>query len=212
MRHIRPGGDSSPITTARMCAEVYDAIKNEDWSVVGTTIRLSWMHRLWDFTKPHQWNGSFWWRRRRLQPAGFAWRRARQQKRRTPSLWRSAVTATSCSIRARCGRGASQRFRCCTSCKNNRAYHQEYMYLVAMAARHGRGVDKMDIGTTIKDPNVDYAHRRARAWACMAKVRSPIRKTWRQRCSVPFKSSSPARPRWSTSSPIRAEEQGNDQE
>jgi acetolactate synthase-1/2/3 large subunit len=31
------------------------------------------------------------------------------------------------------------------------------MYLVAMAARHGRGVDKMDIGTTLKDPNIDYA-------------------------------------------------------
>ena len=26
-----------------------------------------------------------------------------------------------------------------------------------MAARLGRGVDKMDIGTTIKDPNIDYA-------------------------------------------------------
>jgi thiamine pyrophosphate-dependent acetolactate synthase large subunit-like protein len=40
---------------------------------------------------------------------------------------------------------------------NNRAYHQEYMYLQAMAARRGRGVEKADIGTTIKDPNVDYA-------------------------------------------------------
>ena len=40
---------------------------------------------------------------------------------------------------------------------NNRAYHQEYMYLVAMAARHGRDVSKMDIGTTLKDPNIDYA-------------------------------------------------------
>jgi len=40
---------------------------------------------------------------------------------------------------------------------NNRAYHQEYMYLIAMAARHSRGVDRMDIGTTIKDPNIDYA-------------------------------------------------------
>jgi len=41
--------------------------------------------------------------------------------------------------------------------QNNRAYHQEYMYLQAMAARHGRGIEKADIGTTIKDPNVDYA-------------------------------------------------------
>ena len=40
---------------------------------------------------------------------------------------------------------------------NNRAYHQEYMYLQAMAARHGRGITNTDIGTTIKDPNVDYA-------------------------------------------------------
>jgi acetolactate synthase-1/2/3 large subunit len=31
------------------------------------------------------------------------------------------------------------------------------MYLVAMAARHGRGVERMDIGTTLKDPNIDYA-------------------------------------------------------
>jgi acetolactate synthase-1/2/3 large subunit len=40
---------------------------------------------------------------------------------------------------------------------NNRAYHQEYMYLTAMAARHSRGVERMDIGTTLKDPNIDYA-------------------------------------------------------
>jgi thiamine pyrophosphate-dependent acetolactate synthase large subunit-like protein len=40
---------------------------------------------------------------------------------------------------------------------NNRAYHQEYMYLQAMAARHGRGIENAHIGTTITDPNVDYA-------------------------------------------------------
>jgi acetolactate synthase I/II/III large subunit len=26
-----------------------------------------------------------------------------------------------------------------------------------MAARHGRNIEKMDIGTTLKDPNIDYA-------------------------------------------------------
>jgi acetolactate synthase-1/2/3 large subunit len=31
------------------------------------------------------------------------------------------------------------------------------MYLIAMAARHGRGVERMDIGTTLKEPNIDYA-------------------------------------------------------
>ncbi len=41
--------------------------------------------------------------------------------------------------------------------QNNRAYHQEYMYLQAMAARHGRGIENTTIGTTITDPNVDFA-------------------------------------------------------
>jgi acetolactate synthase-1/2/3 large subunit len=40
---------------------------------------------------------------------------------------------------------------------NNRAYHQEYMYLQAMAARHGRGITNTATGITITDPNVDYA-------------------------------------------------------
>jgi acetolactate synthase-1/2/3 large subunit len=41
--------------------------------------------------------------------------------------------------------------------QNNHAYHQEYMYLTAMAARLGRGVGNARVGTTIEDPNVDFA-------------------------------------------------------
>jgi acetolactate synthase-1/2/3 large subunit len=150
------GWDSSPITTARMCAEVYEAIKNEDWSVVGTSIRLSWPHRLWDFKKPHQWNGGsggsgvgY------TLPASLGAALANKKEGRftvafggdgdfmfSPgTLWTAA----------------HHKIPMLYIVQNNRAYHQEYMYLVAMAARHGRGVDRMDIGTTIKDPNVDYA-------------------------------------------------------
>jgi acetolactate synthase I/II/III large subunit len=148
--------DSSPITTARMCAEVYDAIKNEDWSVVGTTIRLSWMHRLWDFTKPHQWNGQSGGGGVGYNlPASLGAALANKKEGRFTvafggdgdfmfnpgTLWTAA----------------HHKIPMLYIVQNNRAYHQEYMYLVAMAARHGRGVEKMDIGTTIKDPNVDYA-------------------------------------------------------
>jgi acetolactate synthase-1/2/3 large subunit len=41
--------------------------------------------------------------------------------------------------------------------QNNRAYHQEYMYLQVMANRHDRGIENTKIGTTLTDPNVDYA-------------------------------------------------------
>ena len=40
---------------------------------------------------------------------------------------------------------------------NNRGYHQEVMHVQRMANRHNRGIDRTDIGTTIKDPNMDYA-------------------------------------------------------
>jgi acetolactate synthase-1/2/3 large subunit len=39
---------------------------------------------------------------------------------------------------------------------NNRAYHQEVMHIQRMANRHNRGVDRAWIGTTIRDPNIDY--------------------------------------------------------
>ena len=40
---------------------------------------------------------------------------------------------------------------------NNRAYHQEVMGIQGVANRRNRGVDRIHIGTTIDDPNVDYA-------------------------------------------------------
>ena len=72
--------------------------------------------------------------------------------------------------------------------QNNRAYHQEYMYLVAMAARHGRDVGNAAIGTTITDPNIDYATI-ARAMGVYGEGRSPTRKTWRPRWRAPLPSS-----------------------
>jgi thiamine pyrophosphate-dependent acetolactate synthase large subunit-like protein len=41
--------------------------------------------------------------------------------------------------------------------QNNRAYHQELMHIQRMAARHDRGISRAHIGTTLQDPNIDYA-------------------------------------------------------
>jgi thiamine pyrophosphate-dependent acetolactate synthase large subunit-like protein len=40
---------------------------------------------------------------------------------------------------------------------NNRAYHQEVMHVQRMADRHSRGIDRAGIGTTLTDPNIDFA-------------------------------------------------------
>ena len=167
------GWDASPITTARMCAEVYDQIKDEDWSLVGATIGLSWPHRLWDFRKQYQWNG--------LSggggvgynlPASLGAALANKKHGRFTvafggdgdfmynpgTLWTAA----------------HHKMPILYIVHNNRAYHQEYMYLTAMAVRHGRGVDRMNIGTTLIEPNIDYAQSR-KASASRPRNRSPIR-------------------------------------
>src|SRR5580692_3710580 len=150
------GWDSSPITTARMCAEVYNQIKDEDWSVVGTTIRLSWPHRLWDFKKPYQWNGN-------AGGAGIGYNlpasigAALANKKHGRFTLAFGGDGDFMFNPGALWTAAHHKIPILYIVHNNRAYHQEYMYLVAMAARHGRGVDKMDIGTTIKDPNIDYA-------------------------------------------------------
>jgi len=150
------GWDSSPITTARMCAEVYDQIKDEDWSLVGTAIRLTWPHRLWDLKKPYQWNGV-------SGGAGVGYNLPASLGAALANKKHGRFTV------AFGGDGdfmfnpgalwtaAHHKIPILYVVHNNRAYHQEYMYLTAMAARHGRGVERMDIGTTLKDPNIDYA-------------------------------------------------------
>jgi len=150
------GWDASPITTARMCAEVYNQIKDEDWSVVGTAIRLSWMHRLWDIKKPYQWNGG-------SGGAGVGYNlpasigAALANKKHGRFTVAFGGDGDFMFNPGALWTAAHHQIPILYIVHNNRAYHQEYMYLTAMAARHGRGVDRMDIGTTLKDPNIDYA-------------------------------------------------------
>ncbi len=150
------GWDASPITTARLCAEVYAQIHDEDWSLVGNGIRISWPHRLWDFKKPYQWNGG-------AGGAGVGYNLP-------ASLGAALANKKHGRFTLAFGGDGDFNFNPGTLwtaahhqipmlyiVHNNRAYHQEYMYLQAMANRHNRGIEKTHIGTTLIDPNIDYA-------------------------------------------------------
>jgi acetolactate synthase-1/2/3 large subunit len=150
------GWDASPITTARLCAELYSQIKDEDWSLAGTSIRLSWPHRLWNFEKPHRWNGAsggggvgY------TLPASLGAALANKDKGRlTVAI---GGDGDFMFVPGTLWTAAHHKIPLLYIVHNNRAYHQEYMYLQAMAARHGRGITTADIGTTLKDPFIDYA-------------------------------------------------------
>jgi acetolactate synthase-1/2/3 large subunit len=150
------GWDASPIASGRLCAEVYAQIKDEDWSLVGNTIRNAWPHRLWDFKKSYQWNGG-------SGGAGIGYNlpaslgAALANKRHGRLTLAFGGDGDFMFVPGTLWTAAHHRIPMLYIVNNNRAYHQELMYLQAMANRRGRGIDNTGIGITITDPNVDYA-------------------------------------------------------
>jgi len=151
------GWDASPISIARLSAEVWDQIKGEDWSLVSDVLfQSNWPTRLWDFTEHHQFNGG---------PGAFG------MGYQAPASVGAALAnrkhgRISVSFQ---GDGdlnyapgvlwtaAHHHIPLLTIIHNNRAYHQERMYVQDMAARAERGIDRANIGTAITDPNINYA-------------------------------------------------------
>jgi acetolactate synthase-1/2/3 large subunit len=150
------GWDASPISTARLCAELYAQIKDDDWSLVGSAIRVNWPLQLWNFDKTYRWNGN-------SGGAGIGYNAPaslgaalanRKHGRLTVALQGDGDLMF---VPSTLWTAAHHKIPILYVVHNNRAYHQEYMYLQAMAARHQRGIDKAHVGTTITNPNVDYA-------------------------------------------------------
>jgi acetolactate synthase-1/2/3 large subunit len=150
------GWDASPITMARLCAEIYAQIKDEDWSLAANGISNAWPLRLWNFDKCYRWNG--WSGGAGLgynAPASVGTALANKKHGRFTLAF--GGDGDLMYVPSTLWTAAHHRIPLLYVVQNNRAYHQEYMYLTAMAARLGRGVGNARIGTTIEDPNVNFA-------------------------------------------------------
>ncbi|MCC6776372.1 MAG: hypothetical protein IT537_07000 [Hyphomicrobiales bacterium] len=119
-------------------------------------IRNTRPHRLWDFKRPYQWNGG-------SGGAGIGYNApasvgaALANKRHGRLTVAFGGDGDFMFVPSTLWTAAHHRIPLLYVVHNNRAYHQEVMYLQAMAARHGRGIENAHIGTTLTDPNVDYA-------------------------------------------------------
>jgi len=149
--------DASPITTARLSAELWNQIKSEDWSLVSDVVFMSfWPTRLWDFQKHYQYIGGH-----GAYGIGYG----------APAAVGAALANRKhgrLSVNIQCDgdlnyapgilwTAAHHRIPLLTVMHNNRAYHQERMYIEDMAARAERGIDRANIGTAISEPNINYA-------------------------------------------------------
>jgi thiamine pyrophosphate-dependent acetolactate synthase large subunit-like protein len=152
------GWDASPISTARLSAEIWSQVRTEDWSLV--TDSSPWIHewplQLWDFKQHYQYIGGA-----GAEGVGYA----------APAALGAAIAnkkhgRLSVAIQPdgdlMCANGvlwtaAHHRIPLLTLMHNNRAYHQEVMGIQGLANRRQRGIDQVHIGTKIDSPNIDYA-------------------------------------------------------
>ena len=148
------GWDLSPITTARMAMETWNAIKDEPWSLA-VSDRISWARRLWPTTEHYQMLGGS-----GGQGVGYGAPAAvgaalanRDRGRFTVTFQPDGDLMYAPGV---LWTAAHHKIPLLMVMHNNRAYHQEVMHLQRMAALHDRRPDQADIGNVINNPNIDY--------------------------------------------------------
>jgi acetolactate synthase I/II/III large subunit len=151
------GWDASPISTARLAAELWDVIRNEDWALVSPDNFISsWARRLWTFDKPYQYIGTS-----GGQGVGYGIGAAVGAALGHLPFGRLAVNIqTDGDLMYAPGAlwtAVHHQIPLLSVMHNNRAYHQETMHIQRMANRHDRGIDRAHIGTVIDKPFIDYA-------------------------------------------------------
>jgi acetolactate synthase-1/2/3 large subunit len=149
------GWDANPISTARLSMELWNQIKNEDWSLV--TGWVNWPLRMWNMDKHYQYIG-----RSGGEAIGYhlpasigAALANRKHGRLTVAIQPDGdfMVANGALWTA-----AHHRIPLLIVMQNNRAYHQDFMDAQRIALVRNRGsLETMAIGTEITNPNIDYA-------------------------------------------------------
>ncbi len=148
------GWDASPISTARLAAETWAVIKNEKWALVGNL--QGWPGRLWKITEHGQTFGG-------SGGAGVGYNSPAAVGIALANKAKGAITVNfqpDGDLMYAPGvlwTAAHHKIPLLNIVHNNRAYHQEVMHLQRMASLHNRRADQAGIGTTITNPEIDYA-------------------------------------------------------
>ena len=156
-RDAAMGWDASPVSTARLAAELWNVLKGEkeNWCLAESR-STSWAARLWPAGRHHNFLGhsgaagvGY------IAPAAVGAALANRDKGIL-----TAVIQPDGDLMYAPGvlwTAAHHKIPILMLMHNNRAYHQEVMHLQKMAGLHNRRMDTAKIGTAIEDPNIDFA-------------------------------------------------------
>jgi acetolactate synthase I/II/III large subunit len=168
--------DASPVSTARLCMEVYGAVKDLDWSLVASEGNVSnWPNRLWPMSKYHHWLG-----RSGGYGVGYGAPASVGAALANRDLGRFSVSIQSDGdlmyAPGVLWTAARHKIPLLAVMHNNRGYHQEVMHVQRLSNFRNRvantGGDLGPVGTSIMNPDVEY-HKLAEAMGWWA--RGPIK-------------------------------------
>jgi benzoylformate decarboxylase/acetolactate synthase-1/2/3 large subunit len=132
-------------------------VKNEDWSLVSWDRMMSaWPTRLWNFSKYYQFIGTH-------GGSGMGYGlpaavgAALANKKHGRLTINIQPDGDLCYAPGVLWTAAHHQIPLLNIMHNNRAYHEERMYIALLGAKYDRSPEKSDIGTALKGPNIDYA-------------------------------------------------------
>ena len=148
------GWDVSPCSTARTSANLWNTIKNEKWCVAVSG--MQWNRNLWPATEYYNFIGG-------SGGSGVGYGAPAAVGAALANRDKGIVTVSiggDGDLMYAPGvlwTAAHHKIPILMIIHNNRAYHQEVMHLQKMASLHNRRMDTAAIGTTIENPNIDFA-------------------------------------------------------
>lgn len=152
----RVGWNQSPVSTARIYAELWPLLMNEDWCLASPSNFSGAHHReLWAHDKPYSYLGG-------QGAAGMGYGAGACGGAALAARGRGRIVVniqTDGDLNYTPGvlwSAVHHELPMLTIMHNNRAWHQELMFLQYMAGVRGRGTDRAHIGTTLRDPFIDY--------------------------------------------------------
>jgi len=152
----KAGWDATPISTARIYAELWPLIMKEDWCLSSPS-GFSGGHntQLWDHDKPYRYLGG-----QGAGGMGYGAPASVGAALAAKSRGRIVINVqTDGDLNYAPGvlwTAAHHQLPLLTIMHNNRAWHQELMFVEYMCGVRGRGGERGHIGTTLRNPSIDY--------------------------------------------------------
>jgi thiamine pyrophosphate-dependent acetolactate synthase large subunit-like protein len=171
------GWDLSPISIPRLCAELYAAVKDQDWCLAQAASTSGWPLRLFAMDKHSRFLGGS-----GASGLGYGLPASIGAAHGNKSLGRFTVSIQGDGdmmyAPGALWTAARHQIPLLTVMHNNRGYHQEVMHVQRMSNRRNRvannGKDFGPIGTRIENPDIDYAKlASSMGWWTMGPINDP---------------------------------------